>query len=129
VEDDKLLFEALNVNDDLQKVIYRFEEMHASATRVSNSSFEPALTPVGVADEEEEEEKDVLMRKNGVTRSSSVKESGTMPLSTAIDHDSKCEEAAMADFDALVFGSSSAPFHENQQDAIKKTKVKDLIDL
>ena len=128
-QDDKLLFEALNANDDLQRVIDRFEKMCATATQVSDPSSEPALIPVGVMDEEEEEkEKDVLLRKTGVSEGSSKRKVGIRPMSITRSRDSKGEEAAMADFDAMVFGSSGGPLHENQQTAMK-TNVKDLIDL
>ena len=125
-DDEKLLFEALNVNDELQRVINRFEELCATSTVVSNHSSEPALIPVEVMDEEEEE--DVLIRKTGISESALVTKSGTKPTSITMAHDSKGEEAAMADFDKMIFGPSGAPSYENHQDTTK-TNGKDLIDL
>ena len=69
-----------------------------------------------------------MVRKTGVSESSLVTKSGTKPTSITMAHDSKGEEAAMADFDKMIFGSSGAPSYENHHDATK-TNGKDLIDL
>lgn len=49
-DNEALLFEALNVNDEIQQVLSKFEEMKKATT--SQSVHEPAMIPVGVEEEE-----------------------------------------------------------------------------
>lgn len=109
---EQLLFEALSVNDELQRVLSRFEEMAAAAPiTVSNQSSGPALIPVGVVDEEEAlagNSESPLVRKSAPAKTSNLRGG----------------EADMADLDELVFG-----LHQpNHQDSRKKNND-NLIDL
>ncbi|MCO5570312.1 hypothetical protein L7F22_024030 [Adiantum nelumboides] len=112
-DDEQLLFEALNVNDELQQVLTKFEEMSTSTVVRSNQPSEPALIPVGVVDEEEP----VGGGENSLIRKSSAKPSAFRSIHG--------DEAAMADFDNMIFGQTGSA-QENSQGARKK-KTDDLI--
>ncbi|KAI5072561.1 hypothetical protein GOP47_0012667 [Adiantum capillus-veneris] len=112
-DDEQLLFEALNVNDELQQVLNKFEEMSTSTVVRSNQPSEPALIPVGVVDEEEP----VGGAENGLIRKSSAKPSAFRGM--------QGDEAAMADLDNMIFGQTGSS-QENSQGA-KKKKTDDLI--
>lgn len=113
-ENEQLLFEALNVNDELQQVLTKFEEMSTSHIVKSNQPSEPALIPVGVVDEEEP----VGSGENALIRKSSAK-----PLAF---RSFQGDEAAMADLDDMIFGQTGGPSQETSQGARKK-KSDDLI--
>lgn len=112
-ENEQLLFEALNVNDELQQVLTKFEEMSTSHVMKSNQYSEPALIPVGVVDEEEPvgSGETVLIRKSSA-KPSAFRNQG--------------DEAAMADLDDMIFGQTGGSSQETSQGARKK-KSDDLI--
>ena len=49
-DNEALLFEALNVNDEIQQVLSKFQEM--TKATISQSIHEPAMIPVAVEEEE-----------------------------------------------------------------------------
>lgn len=114
-DNEALLFEALNVNDELQQVLSKYEEMRTSPTMQSNEPSEPALIPVGVV---EEEESWVMTGENPLVRKSSAKPSTF--------RSSQGEEAAMADLDKIVFGQAGGSSQGRAKDNTEK-KSDDLI--
>lgn len=114
-DNEPLLFEALNVNDELLQVLTKFEEMRTTPPLKSNQSSEPALIPVGVVDEEEAL---VASGENSLVRKSSSKPSTFRSL--------QGEEPAMADLDEMIFGHAGGSSQESSQGARKK-KNDDLI--
>ncbi|KAE8692558.1 cellulase synthase 3 family protein [Hibiscus syriacus] len=68
-DNEVLLFEALNVNDDLQKVVSKYEEMKKPS--VSPQELEPAMIPVTVEPDNDshlDTKHDALVRKPAGTR-------------------------------------------------------------
>lgn len=114
-DNEALLFEALNVNDELQQVLSKYEEMRTSPTMQSNEPSEPALIPVGVV---EEEESWVMTGENPLVRKSSAKPSTF--------RSSQGEEAAIADLDKIVFGQAGGSSQGRAKDNTEK-KSDDLI--
>ncbi|KAL2921426.1 TOM1-like protein 1 [Bienertia sinuspersici] len=91
-DDEALLFEALNVNDEIQKVLSKYEEMKTPSTNVS--APEPAMIPVAVEPEETPHagKEDALVRKP----------SGSRGNSHGGQHDDM-----MDDLDEMIFGKKS----------------------
>eukprot|EP01018_Ginkgo_biloba_P005431 Gb_11104 [translate_table: standard] len=108
-DNEPLLFEALNVNDEIQRVLSKYEEMLKAPT--SQSVPEPAMIPVGVEDEDSPRvsREDALIR-NRPTKPPSLRPPG--------------EDDAMADLDEMIFGKKggTSDDHESQ-----KKKDDDLI--
>ncbi|EPS72882.1 hypothetical protein M569_01871 [Genlisea aurea] len=107
-DNEALLFEALNVNDEIQKALSKYEELTRPTNAVSNAPPQPAMIPVGV----ESKEEDSLVRKanNGLNK----------------------EEMMMDDdLDELIFGkksgSSSSSSNTQGQGVDTKKKKDDLI--
>ncbi|XP_021752848.1 TOM1-like protein 1 [Chenopodium quinoa] len=91
-DDEALLFEALNVNDEIQKVISKYDDMEKPST--VPSAPEPAMIPVAVEPEESPRagKEDSLVRKPSGSRGNSH---GGL-------HDDM-----MDDLDEMIFGSKS----------------------
>eukprot|EP00252_Welwitschia_mirabilis_P017936 TRINITY_DN4004_c0_g1_i1.p1 TRINITY_DN4004_c0_g1~~TRINITY_DN4004_c0_g1_i1.p1 ORF type:complete len:380 (-),score=77.63 TRINITY_DN4004_c0_g1_i1:31-1170(-) len=102
---EALLFEALNVNDEIQRVITKFEEMMQIPS--SQSKPEPAMIPVSV----EEEESPHALHEDALIRNRNSKPSNTHTTS---------DEAAMAHLDEMIFGKKGGTSEErgsrNQKD-------------
>ena len=115
--DEQLLFEALNVNDELQRVLGRFEQMCETPMLVSNQSSGPALIPVGVVDDEEAL---VSSSENSLVRKAPAKTSNL-----------KDEEATIADLDEMIFGRPGPEVnsHKDNDQGTRKKNSDDLIDL
>lgn len=119
---DPVLFEALNVNDDLQRVLTKFEEMSkptngAEQQNPHAAEEEPAVFAHVQAMEEDDshggggEEAAALVRNRG---------SKTPVTATSSSHD----DDAMADLDAMIFGNKSG---EQRSQKPKKQDSDDLI--
>lgn len=109
-DNEAMLFEALNVNDEIQQIISKFEGMMKAPT--SQSAPEPAMIPVRVEEEESPRAapEDALVR-NRTTKPSSVRSS-------------TAEEDALADLDEMIFGKKGGTSEEHSP---KKKKEDDLI--
>jgi hypothetical protein len=108
---DPVLFEALNVNDDLQRVLTKFEEMSKGAAEQPQPA-ESTFVHVQALDEEDTHgatEEASLVRKRDTN-------SSTPPTAA---HD----DAAMADLDEMIFGNRAEGSHEMS----KKRNANDLI--
>ncbi|XP_021725824.1 TOM1-like protein 1 [Chenopodium quinoa] len=91
-DDEALLFEALNVNDEIQKVISKYDDMKKPST--IPSAPEPAMIPVAVEPEESP--------RSGKEESLVRKPSGSRGNSHGGQHDDM-----MDDLDEMIFGSKS----------------------
>jgi len=109
-DNEAMLFEALNVNDEIQHILSKFEEM--TKAPISQSVPEPAMIPVAV----EEEESPRAAREDALVRNRGMKPSNAR-LSTA-------EEDALADLDEMIFGKKGGTSEEHGS---KKQKDDDLI--
>lgn len=91
-DNEPLLFEALNVNDDIQRVLSKYEEMLKVPTSKSASVSEPASIPVNVEDEASPgaAQEDTLIRSRF-----------SKPLKP---HPRLGEDAAISDLDDMIFG-------------------------
>ncbi|KAG0497842.1 hypothetical protein HPP92_002220 [Vanilla planifolia] len=87
-EDEAVLFEALNVNDELQKTLSKYEGM--KKPRAMHSEPQPALIPVAVEPEDSPRvsKEEVLVRKPA----------GSRPKGGHVDDD------MMDDLDEMIFG-------------------------
>ncbi|KNA18976.1 hypothetical protein SOVF_064510 [Spinacia oleracea] len=91
-DNEALLFEALNVNDEIQKVLSKYDDMKLPSTMAS--APEPAVIPVAVEPEES---------PRGVKEDSLVrKPSGSRGNSHGGQHDDM-----MDDLDEMIFGTKS----------------------
>lgn len=109
-DNEALLFEALNVNDEIQQILSKFEEMTKAPT--SQPVPEPAMIPVGV----EEEESPRAAQEDALVRNRTTKPSNT--------RSSTAEEDALADLDEMIFGKKGGSSEEHGS---KKQKDDDLI--
>ncbi|WOL16652.1 TOM1-like protein 2 [Canna indica] len=107
-ENEAVLFEALNVNDEIQKAISKYEELKKPP--VVQSEPEPAMIPVAVEPEDSPRvsREDALVRKPTGFR---TKPSG--------------DEDILNDFDEMIFGKKGASSSEDQDP--KKHQKDDLI--
>jgi hypothetical protein len=112
-DNDPLLFEALHVNDELQQVLAKYEEMCKLPTEAPHPE-EPVFARVQAAEEDDSNlgtsEESKLVR-NRTPRT-------TAP--TATSHD----DEAMSDLDAMIFGDSST---EETSQKYKNRNTDDLI--
>lgn len=111
---DPVLFEALNVNDDLQRVLTKFEEMSKGTAEQTQPAAESTFVHVQALDDDDTHgtaEEASLVRKRDLKPSAP-------PSST---HD----DAAMADLDEMIFGNRAAAEGSNQKS--KKQNADDLI--
>lgn len=104
-ENEALLFEALNVNDEIHKVLSKYEELMKPL--VVPTEPEPAMIPVAVeADESPSHGKeDSLIRKPAASRG----------LVHAGSHDDM-----MDDLDEMIFGKKGGSSSEGSQDTKKQ---------
>lgn len=98
-DNEALLFEALNVNDEIQHILSKFEEMTKAPT--SQSVPEPAMIPVRV----EEEESPRAAPEDALVRNRTTKPSNA--------RSSSAEEDALADLDEMIFGKKGGTSEEH----------------
>lgn len=97
-ENEALLFEALNVNDEIQKVLSKYEEMKKPA--VGAAEPEPAMIPVAVEPDESPRraKEDALIRKPAASRGGG----GGVGA-----HGGGSNDDMMDDLDEMIFGKKS----------------------
>jgi hypothetical protein len=113
-ENEALLFEALNLNDEIQKALSKYEDMQKPVT--SPTSPEPAMIPVAIEpDESLNAKEDALVRKPPGSRGGSHHSHGS-------SHDDM-----MDDLDEMIFGKKDGETSESGggQDAKKQQTRKD----
>lgn len=91
-DNEALLFEALNVNDEIQKVLDKYEDMKSPS--IVPAAPEPAMIPVAVEPEESPRagKEDALVRK--------------LPGSRGNSHGGQHDDM-MDDLDDMIFGKNS----------------------
>ncbi|KAB1223621.1 TOM1-like protein 2 [Morella rubra] len=113
-DNEALLFEALNVNDEIQKVLSKYEELNKPS--VVRSEPEPAMIPVAVEPEESPRhaKEDALVRKPASSRGAGQGGSG---------------DDMMDDLDEMIFGTKGGAASESGHDSKKQPPKDDLISL
>lgn len=108
-DNEALLFEALNVNDDLQKVLTKYEELIKPS--VNPSAPEPAMIPVAVEPDESPRspKEDSLIRKPAGSRATR----------------SDATDDMMDDLDEMIFGKKGGSPSDGVQDPKKQQPPKD----
>ncbi|GAB2293886.1 3'(2'),5'-bisphosphate nucleotidase/inositol-1,4-bisphosphate 1-phosphatase [Dionaea muscipula] len=93
-DNEALLFEALNVNDDIQKVLSRFEELKRPV--VVQGEPEPAMIPVAIEPEDSPRagHEDALVRRRP-------------PGSRGVSHGGQNDSVMMDDLDEMIFGKKT----------------------
>ncbi|PKA60655.1 hypothetical protein AXF42_Ash006289 [Apostasia shenzhenica] len=109
-ENEAVLFEALNLNDELQRIISKYEEM--KRPRVSQSELQPALIPVAV----EPEDSPRRSREEALVR----KPIGSRAKGSHADDD------MMDDLDEMIFGKKGGSSSEDHGPK-KQQQKNDLI--
>lgn len=111
-DNEAVLFEALNVNDELQKVITKYEELKKPF--IAQPEPEPAMIPVAVEPEESPRfsNDDALVRKPAGSRARAGE-----------------DEDMMQDLDEMIFGTKKGGSSSEGQDPRKKQQKDDLISL
>ncbi|XP_057970698.1 TOM1-like protein 1 [Malania oleifera] len=104
-ENEALLFEALNVNDEIQKVLSKYEELNKPS--VAHTEPEPAMIPVAVEPDESPRlgKEDALIRKPAGSRSGAQKGSN---------------DDVMDDLDEMIFGKKAGGSSEGGNDPKKQ---------
>ncbi|XP_030935156.1 TOM1-like protein 1 [Quercus lobata] len=112
-DNEALLFEALNVNDESQKVLSKFEELKKPSVPLEP---EPAMIPVAVEPDESPRhaKEDALIRKPAGSRG------GGQGGST---------DEMMDDLDEMIFGKKGGGTSESGHDSKKQPPKGDLISL
>jgi hypothetical protein len=111
-DDEALLFEALSVNDEIQKVLSKFEDMNKPP--VVSTHPEPAMIPVAVEpDESPRHNEEALVRKPAGSRSSS--------------RGGNNNDDMMDDLDEMIFGKKSSSSSSEAVPTTKKEQKDDLI--
>lgn len=112
-DNEALLFEALNVNDEIQKVLSKFEELKKPSVPLEP---EPAMIPVAVEPDESPRhaKEDALIRKPAGSRG------GGQGGST---------DEMMDDLDEMIFGKKGGGTSESGHDSKKQPPKGDLISL
>ncbi|KAJ9185602.1 hypothetical protein P3X46_005214 [Hevea brasiliensis] len=108
-DNEALLFEALNVNDEIQKVLSKYEELKKPS--VVSSEPEPAMIPVAV----EPDESPVHAREDALIRK---------PAGSRGTHGGSNDDM-MDDLDEMIFGKKSGGTSEGAQDPKKQQSSKD----
>ncbi|XP_020093954.1 target of Myb protein 1 isoform X2 [Ananas comosus] len=111
-DNEALLFEALNVNDEVQKVLSKYEEMNKPT--VAQPEPEPAIIPVAVEPDESPRvgnEEDALVRKPAASR---AKSSGG-------------DDDILHDLDEMIFGKKGGSSTSHDHDQKKDQHKDDLI--
>lgn len=110
-DNEAMLFEALNVNDEIQKVLSKYEELKPS---IVSSEPEPAMIPVAVEPEESPRhtKEDALIRK---------------PAGSRVGSHGGSNDDMMDDLDEMIFGKkgSGGTTSEGGQDPKKPQPPKD----
>ncbi|XP_052198798.1 TOM1-like protein 1 [Diospyros lotus] len=109
--DEALLFEALNVNDEIQKVLSKYEDLNKPP--VVSEELEPAMIPVAVEPDDSPRvgKEDALVRKPSGSRAGA--QGGN-------------NDEMMEDLDEMIFGRKSGGTSEaGQQDPKKQQPPKD----
>ncbi|KAI3881652.1 hypothetical protein MKW92_018991 [Papaver armeniacum] len=103
-DNEAVLFEALNINDEIQKVLSKYEELKKPS--VAHAEAEPAMIPVAVEPDESHRlsKEDSLIRKSAGSRIPRGGENDDM----------------MDDLDEMIFGRKSGATSEAGQDGNKK---------
>ncbi|KAI4383022.1 hypothetical protein MLD38_008905 [Melastoma candidum] len=109
-DDEALLFEALNVNDELQKVLQKYEELQKLAS--AHVELEPAMIPAAV----ESSQSPVLGKEEALVR----KPPGSHGGASGGSHDDM-----MDDLDEMIFGKKSGGSSEGGNDSKKQPMTKD----
>ncbi|XVF42918.1 hypothetical protein PTKIN_Ptkin01aG0403800 [Pterospermum kingtungense] len=111
-DNEALLFEALNVNDEIQKALSKYEELKKPT--VVPDEPQPAMIPVAVEPDESprHSKEDALIRKPAGTRH------GTHGGSN---------DDMMDDLDEMIFGKKGGGSSEGQQDNKQQAPKDDLI--
>ena len=109
-DNEALLFEALNVNDEIQKVLSKYEELKKPT--VVPVPPEPAMIPVAVEPEESPRhtKEDALVRKPAGSRT--VVHGGS-------------NDDMMDDLDEMIFGKKGGDASDGGQDTKKQQSSKD----
>lgn len=104
-DNEALLFEALNVNDEIQKVISRYEDLKKPP--VVHREPEPAMIPVAVEPDDSPHfgKEDALIRKSATPRAAGP---------------GGHNDEMMDDLDEMIFGTKSGGTSESGQDTSKK---------
>lgn len=113
-DNEALLFEALNVNDEIQKVLSKYEEMNKP--RAVGPEPEPAMIPVAVEPEDSPHhaQQDALIRKPAGARGAG--------------HGGSNDEM-MDDLDEMIFGKKGGGSADGGHDSRKQPPKDDLISL
>lgn len=108
-DNEALLFEALNVNDEIQKVLSKYDELKKPL--VVSAEPEPAMIPVAVEPDESPRhvKEDALIRKPAGSRVGSGGSNDDM----------------MDDLDEMIFGKKGGGTSEGGQDPKKQQPGKD----
>lgn len=109
-DNEALLFEALNINDEVQKALSKYDEMKKPT--VVSSEPEPAMIPVAVEPDESPRagKEDALIRKPSGSRS-------------AVHGGSN--DDMMDDLDEMIFGKKVGGTSESGHDSKKQQSPKD----
>lgn len=110
-DNEALLFEALNVNDEIQKVLSKYEELKKPLAVPKEP--EPAMIPVAV-------EPDDSPR---IGKEESLVRKGTGPRSSGSNGEKNDE--MMDDLDEMIFGRKSSGGSPTGQDSKKQQGAKD----
>ncbi|KZV41084.1 hypothetical protein F511_14060 [Dorcoceras hygrometricum] len=112
-DNEALLFEALNVNDEIQKVLSKYEDMKKPLEVPQEP--EPAMIPVAV-------EPDDSPRVGGGKEEALVRKSSGMRSG---NHGGGNNDEMMDDLDEMIFGKKSGGTSETTQDIKRKQTPKD----
>ncbi|KAL9249103.1 TOM1-like protein [Drosera capensis] len=111
-ENEALLFEALNVNDEIQKALSKFEDLKTPP--LVHREPEPAMIPVAAIDPEESPRagaEDALVRRP--------------PGSRGVSHGGHNDNEMMDDLDEMIFGKKSGTASGGAQDTKKQQSSSD----
>ncbi|KAL5568248.1 hypothetical protein UlMin_024823 [Ulmus minor] len=109
-DNEALLFEALNVNDEIQKVLTKYDELKKPS--VVTGEPEPAMIPVAVEPEESPRhgKEDALIRK---------------PAGSRVGSHGGSNDDMMDDLDEMIFGKKGGASSEGGNEAKKQQPSKD----
>ncbi|KAI8540591.1 hypothetical protein RHMOL_Rhmol09G0275200 [Rhododendron molle] len=110
-DDEAVLFEALNINDEIQKVLSKYEDLKKPSAVPREP--EPAMIPVAV----EPEDSPSVGKEDGLIRKSSSSRAGGALVGNKDD--------MMDDLDEMVFGKKTGSTSESRQDTKKQQAPKD----
>lgn len=109
-DNEALLFEALNVNDEIQKVITKYEELKKPS--LVPTEPEPAMIPVAV----EPDESPIHAKEESLIRKPASSRGGTHGGSN---------DDMMDDLDEMIFGKKGGGTSEGGHDPKKQQSSKD----